>query len=134
MQDGRRLNKCRSCEVAAAHDWKCANPREYLVGKARIRARHLGVPFRLVPSDIYIPDWCPVLDYPLGFGDMYDRCHHNSPSIDRVVPELGYVPENVWVISARANAIKGDRPMDNTYRLALKDYVNNATSQRQFGF
>jgi hypothetical protein len=33
------------------------------------------------------------------------RCPH-SPSLDRRVPELGYVKGNVEVISMKANAIK----------------------------
>jgi hypothetical protein len=31
-----------------------------------------------------------------------------SPSLDRIKPELGYVPGNIQVISARANVMKND--------------------------
>lgn len=37
-----------------------------------------------------------------------------SPTLDRIVPEKGYVPGNVLVISNRANAIKSNA---NTYEL-----------------
>lgn len=32
----------------------------------------------------------------------------NSPSVDRLIPELGYVPGNVMVICFRCNSIKSD--------------------------
>jgi len=32
----------------------------------------------------------------------------DSPSVDRIRPELGYVPGNVAVISVKANFIKGN--------------------------
>jgi hypothetical protein len=62
---------------------------------------------RLKDKDVSVPDVCPVLGIPLkvvsgkGFTD-------NSPSLDRIVPSLGYVPGNVVVISMRANRIKSD--------------------------
>jgi hypothetical protein len=34
------------------------------------------------------------------------KLHMSSPSLDRIRPELGYVPGNVAVISYKANAIK----------------------------
>jgi hypothetical protein len=38
--------------------------------------------------------------------------HHgvksNSPTVDRLVPELGYIEGNISVISHRANSIKRD--------------------------
>lgn len=34
--------------------------------------------------------------------------HHGSPTLDRLVPDLGYVPGNVLVVSELANSIKSD--------------------------
>lgn len=36
----------------------------------------------------------------------------DSPSLDRVIPELGYVPGNVIVISWRANNLKRDATIE----------------------
>lgn len=49
---------------------------------------------------------CPVLGIPIfsGRGKQID----NSPNLDRIVPEKGYVPGNVRVISAKANRIKSN--------------------------
>lgn len=72
---------------------------------ARKRARAAGVPFALLLSDIPpVPEVCPALGIRLRHttGCAQD-C---SPSLDRLTPELGYVPGNVAWISKRANTIK----------------------------
>ena len=42
----------------------------------------------------------------------------NSPSLDRIVPELGYIPSNVVVISYKANAIKRNATPQEIRRVA----------------
>lgn len=79
------------------------DPQRYLWREARQRAKRSGVAFTLQPEHIQIPDRCPVLGIPLFFGE---RGNPNSPSLDRVNATVGYVPENVRVISFRANTIK----------------------------
>lgn len=71
---------------------------------ARSRARKKGVPFSITPDDIVIPETCPVFGTPIQLG--CGRHHANGPALDRLIPELGYVPGNVEVISFRANFIK----------------------------
>ena len=54
-----------------------------------------------------MPKCCPILGIPLfrkkgrGYAD-------NSPSLDRIKPELGYVTGNVVIVSMRANRIKNN--------------------------
>lgn len=75
---------------------------------AKERAKKLDVPFSISAEDIPIPDVCPALGIPL-FPNFGGKAQHpNSPSIDRVDPTKGYIPGNVKVISAKANAIKQD--------------------------
>lgn len=75
-----------------------------LLYRAKNRAKQLGVPFALTLDDVEIPSHCPVLGLKLQLGlrQMIDA----SPSLDRLIPERGYVPGNVFVISQRANFIK----------------------------
>jgi|WetSurMetagenome_2_1015567.scaffolds.fasta_scaffold731616_1 hypothetical protein len=87
-----------------------------LLMKARQRATQRGMPFELTEADISIPEFCPLLDIPL-FGGKGKWCA-NSPTIDRIDNTLGYVPSNVWVISWRANELKGDATVDELTRLA----------------
>ena len=65
----------------------------------------MGVPFSITPEDVVIPNFCPVLGIPLEPSIQHSTdC---SPTIDRLIPELGYVLGNIEVISHRANTIKG---------------------------
>lgn len=77
---------------------------------ASSRAREIGLPFDIGPADIVIPAFCPLLGIPIFSGNR--RSHANSPSLDRIIPSLGYVRGNVWVISHRANAIKQDASLE----------------------
>lgn len=81
------------------------------VSNAKQRAKHRGVPFNLTVeylAQIMTPV-CPVLGIRLrihcgqGHGPR-----DNSPSLDCVIPERGYVPGNVKWVSSRANRIKSD--------------------------
>lgn len=75
---------------------------------AKVRAREKGLPFNLIPSDIIIPDVCPVLGCKMDVNRGGKTALPNSPSLDRVDPALGYVRGNVCVISHRANVLKSD--------------------------
>tara|TARA_R110000851_G_scaffold97331_2_gene210939 strand:+ start:8270 stop:8623 length:354 start_codon:yes stop_codon:yes gene_type:complete len=48
---------------------------------------------------------CPVFG---GEFVRFDKTNDNSPALDRMIPELGYVRGNLCYISARANRIKYD--------------------------
>lgn len=71
---------------------------------ARKRAVALGLPFSITPDDIEIPEICPVLGIPL----LAEGARDSRPSLDRVIPSLGYTPRNICVISFRANRFKSD--------------------------
>jgi hypothetical protein len=89
--------------------YRLNNPEHVLVHGAKHRAKKLNIPFSLTHSDITVPDTCPVLGIPLK-AHVGGRSGYfpDSPTLDRIVPSLGYVPGNVRVISARANLIKRD--------------------------
>jgi len=70
------------------------------------RARLNNIPFDLNYTDIIIPKLCPILEIPIFKGEK--KHTPNSPTLDRLVPELGYVKGNVRVISYKANAMKSD--------------------------
>lgn len=103
-----RKNTERDIERITA--WKHANPnrvaRSRLLKNAKVRATALGLPFNLTLEDITLPEVCPVLGLPIVFGR--GQVQPGSPTVDRVVPEKGYVKGNVCVISHRANQIKSN--------------------------
>jgi hypothetical protein len=78
--------------------------------KARGRAKDQGVPFDITVEDIVIPDLCPVLSIPLvrGKGGWAE----GSPTLDKIIPSLGYVPGNIAVMSWRANRLKQDGTLE----------------------
>jgi hypothetical protein len=73
---------------------------------AERRANRLALPFNITAQDITIPKTCPVLGLNLYKGSKVSG--DNSPTLDRILPTLGYVRGNVMVISGRANRIKSD--------------------------
>ena len=74
---------------------------------AKKRAKKERIPFNLLPEDIELPDVCPVLGFPLKIGSK--GMSPESPTLDKIIPSLGYVKGNVRVISWLANKIKGDQ-------------------------
>lgn len=80
----------------------------------------MDLPFDITFKDILIPEICPVLGIELiaGGGAGSD----NTPSLDRIIPEKGYVKGNVRIISMRANRIKDNGTAEEHRRIA--DYID----------
>ncbi len=93
------------------------NRREYpekrLLLGAKQRAKDLSLEFNIDLEDIRIPELCPILKVPMKVGSRY------APSLDRIVPDLGYTKGNVWVISRKANVMKNDASLEE-----LKEFSN----------
>lgn len=90
-----------------------------LWANAKTRAKREGVPFSLELTELVVPEKCPVLGLLLhhGVGEATD----NSPSIDRVIPSLGYTPSNTRIISFKANTIKSHGTAQE--HRAIADYI-----------
>jgi len=90
--------------LLAGRHWRAKNPESQMVLSAKGRAKRFGLPFRITSKDVFIPLICPILGIVLqrGLGQQRD----NSPSLDRIIPQRGYVRGNIQVISNRANSIK----------------------------
>ena len=89
-----------------------------MLQNARARARATGVPFILIVEDIRIPSHCPILGLPLAQKLGKKGGGPCSPSLDKVIPEIGYVPGNIIVISNRANRIKSDATIEELRDIA----------------
>ena len=89
-----------------------------MLGAAKRTTKRRNLPFNLESSDIEIPAVCPVLGIEirktLGVGKRTD----NSPSLDRIIPERGYVKGNVIVVSWRANRLKQDASIEELRKIA----------------
>ena len=91
---------------------------EYSMFKAaKQRAKKKGLEFNLEPSDVVIPEYCPVFPWiKLEVGEK--TVHKGSPTIDRVDNNKGYVKGNIAVISYYANSIKQNATAEELRMLA----------------
>ena len=100
-------------------------PEQTMLARSKSRARKKGFEHNIDLSDIHIPEKCPLLDIPL---TVADNCaSDNSPSLDRIDPNKGYVKGNVWVISNKANSIKNNATSEELLLIAtrLTDFIEN---------
>jgi len=86
-----------------------------LLNHIRYRAKKKGIPFNIDISDIDIPEFCPVFGCKLKYNTR--RGSPDSPSVDRIIPEKGYVKGNVVVVSTRANIIKNNATLAEIERV-----------------
>lgn len=82
------------------------NVTKYLLYSARRRAKAKGLPFDIELCDLTIPLACPLLGMPLLSNHGGKKHAPNSPTVDRIIPELGYVKGNVRVVSFLGNVMK----------------------------
>lgn len=110
-----RQSYCQDCQS----EWRRRDAPGRLLRAARARARKQGLTFTLRREDIRIPSTCPVLGIPLENPDGAQR--HGvarSLSIDRRDNTRGYTPDNIVVVSWRANRLKGDATPQELQALA----------------
>lgn len=89
-----------------------------MLSNAKRRAKKSCVPFNLKLDDIVVPAVCPVLGIWLEVGGGISfAARMNSPSLDRIVPERGYVEGNIIVVSNLANCIKSVATPDQIIRV-----------------
>jgi hypothetical protein len=125
--------KVREMRRNFARKDEAADPLKYLWQRARVRADKEGQPFLITLE--YLRGLYP--DFPNGA-----RCAafpwmklkrgtkvptHHSPSLDKIIPELGYVPGNVAILSYRANRLKSDATLEELE--ALVAYIRETRSR-----
>lgn len=89
-----------------------------LLRAARRRAKTFGLEFTITARDIIVPSECPLLGTELVLGE--GKQGPNSPSLDRINNSRGYTPDNIWVISQRANTCKGNLSADEIIQIGLR--------------
>ncbi len=87
----------------------------HLLNSAKARAKKYDIPFDLELENVVIPEYCPVLNIKLKRGNR--KTLPNSPTLDRIVPKLGYIKNNVCVISFRANTLKSNGTIEEHQRI-----------------
>lgn len=84
---------------------------EMLCG-AKARAKLKNIPFDLDLEYVrsIVNDKCPIFGFDLKWDNPKQL--HDSPSLDRIIPELGYVKGNVQIISNLANTMKSNASVE----------------------
>ena len=114
-QAWRAIPENRAAFNAKRNEAHYINPTLWMVQAARRRAKAQGLAFDITTADIVIPAVCPLLETPIIVGRGVQTMQ--SPSLDRIIPSLGYVCGNVWVISYRANMMKHNGTLEELERL-----------------
>lgn len=114
----------------AAATYRKNNPAFNMYHNAKNRAKRKGLKFDLTKDYLnsIMTDKCPVLGIQLEFGG-HNR--ETSPSLDRIIPELGYVKGNVVIISNKANAIKNSASVSEILQVAqwLEEQLSTTTGE-----
>lgn len=112
-----RREVCKYCiygHIATGRDSKKMH-----LNAVRHRCKVKGMAFDLTLEDLEIPATCPILGIALlqKWGEGNGAGVFNSPSVDKIIPSLGYVKGNVQIISNRANLMKTDASIDDICNL-----------------
>lgn len=99
--------------------YRLLKPEWQLVRSARARAKKFGLKCTIEESDIIIPELCPILGIKLQISEGKPTDH--SPTLDRKDNSKGYTPDNICVISYRANRLKSDATAEELE--AILDYM-----------
>ena len=102
--------------------------RALMFQAAKFRAKTNVMEFNLELKDIVIPNYCPVLGIEIGMHN--EITSSNSPTLDRIDNNKGYVKGNVIVVSHKANAIKNDASIEELEKVYLF-YKNLLTKEKK---
>lgn len=100
------------------------NLERALLNRAKARAIKWELEFNITIEDIIIPKKCPILNIDIIPGIKGD--YMNTPSLDRIDNDLGYIKGNIAVISMLANSMKNAASIKllNEFVTNLPDYLN----------
>jgi hypothetical protein len=110
----------KSYEVASRYVLKPEYPKLLLLGNAKSRSKKQNLPCNITLDDIEIPKVCPILGIELISGK--GKLLPSSPTLDKIIPELGYVRGNIRVISSKANLMKSN--LTKEILLKILDYID----------
>jgi len=134
----------KDCETRyiATHKYRLQNDPEYIARRQQYRdddmstkAGHINkicsgtkhrakiknIPFNLTAEYLLsiAPDFCPIFNSPLSWCRRGGKSvKQDCPSLDKIIPELGYIEGNVQWVSFKANAMKFNATFDELHKFA----------------
>jgi len=106
------------------------NYKKRLWRAVKRRAKTKNIPFNITPDDIIMPEKCKYLGIKLINNVGCGTAMHNSPSIDRIENEKGYIKGNIQVISYRANACKQNLSLEQL-KIFARNILKLHTEERE---
>jgi hypothetical protein len=118
-----------------SRQWSINNHLKILITTCQCRARKNNVPYDSTEilysylQPVYDKGECEICHKNLKLGTNLDK--DDSPSIDRIIPEKGYVIGNVAVLCYRCNVIKNCGSQQDHFMIAnwLKEKENIVMSK-----
>ena len=117
----RPTSKCKECTKTKLRQYRKDNlekvreltrnrydtrPNYYMYHAAKKRAKEKDLPFDIELGDVVIPQYCPILNIELIRSK--GTISPSSPTLDKIVPEKGYVKGNIQIISKLSNTMKNN--------------------------
>ena len=129
--DRKYYENNREAIIARVSEYKHISPEVDILASAKRRAKDKKLPFdinlkhirKIWPRD----NFCPALGIKFKRGE--GKQIKSSPTLDRIIPELGYTKDNVQILSSLANRIKTTATPDQVLEVAyfLKKTVDKAS-------
>jgi hypothetical protein len=94
------------------------NLKNRLLNAAKARSKKTGLEFDITVDDFDVPEFCPLLGIPLYVAEGRKAVKPNSASLDRIDSTRGYVKDNVWIISFKANTMKSNSTLEEFLLMA----------------
>jgi len=124
IENKASMANCKTCEVINFRKRYAINNSAQLIYNYKKRAVKKGIPFDLdaaylseiMPKDMI----CPALKVPMIRNTGKNKGKNRfAPSLDKLVPQKGYVKGNVIVVSDLANRIKADATVEESEKTYL---------------
>jgi hypothetical protein len=110
-------DKVRIYMTEYLRSYRIKNAAMFMLASAKNRAKKLGRECTIKLEDVVVPEFCPILG--IRMEKQAYKAQDNSPSLDRIDSNQGYIKGNVQVISRRANMLKSNATLEEIERLYL---------------
>ena len=130
-----RASRCLACEKKEFEGRYAKNPFPQMRSNAKIRAKEDGRIFNVSTEylkSIFPKDSrCPVLGVKFDMSYKKGGVRKYSPTVDKIIPEKGYVEGNLIVVSHIVNRLKSDANYEDMEKI-LKYYLKNKKETKYF--
>ena len=130
-----RASRCLACEKKEFEGRYAKNPFPQMVSNAKRRSKADGRIFNITTKyikSIFPKDSrCPVLGVKFDMSLKKGGTQKHSPTLDKIIPEKGYVEGNLIIVSWIVNRVKGDVNYEEMEKI-LKYYLKNKKETKNF--